>query len=288
MRVCVIIPVYNRAKRIVQALNSVRAQTHKDFVCYVVDDGSTDGSADVVEAWMDDVADWRFGLVRHAFNAGGVARNEEGMLWACGFSGEHESFDFWTRLGSDDYWLPHKLALDVVAFQMAPEVGVVWGPYRNLYNDVDEREMAELGLPQDARGALLSQGFACSWANIAVRVSTLRAVYDRHGQFCDSRIRNMEDWLVNTRLAYLTEFAWRGLWKDGELMVGAAGIVSQHDYGQDIHHDAVWRVAADGASQQGDVCEADAKITKECILADAAKFTPEPRRFQPIMTRRWP
>lgn len=47
MRFSIIIPLYNKAPYVAKALESVAAQTWRDFEVIVVDDGSTDGSADI-------------------------------------------------------------------------------------------------------------------------------------------------------------------------------------------------------------------------------------------------
>lgn len=77
-RVTVVVPVHDYADVVLDALDSVAHQTLEDLDLIVVDDAATDGSAEVVAAWLDDHAG-RFGravLVRHHTNAGvACARN---------------------------------------------------------------------------------------------------------------------------------------------------------------------------------------------------------------------
>ncbi|MCS3665220.1 glycosyltransferase family 2 protein [Salinibacter ruber] len=96
MKFSVIIPVYNRERLIEEALDSVFAQTFDDFEVIVVDDGSTDRTAEVVRAYSGSVQ------LIHQENAGpGVARNT-GIEAA---SGDYVAF-----LDSDDKWFPWTLS----------------------------------------------------------------------------------------------------------------------------------------------------------------------------------
>ena len=97
MKFSVIIPLYNKREFIVQAVESVLAQECAEFELLVVDDGSTDGSAELLEAL---VSDPRLRVIRqdNMAGAGGQARNT-GMSEAQG-----EWFAF---LDADDYWLPN-------------------------------------------------------------------------------------------------------------------------------------------------------------------------------------
>lgn len=92
-RVSVIVPLYNKAPYVGRALDSIAAQTFADFETIVVDDGSTDGGARVVE----DFKDARFRLVTQRNAGPGAARNR-GISEA---QGELLAF-----LDADDEWLP--------------------------------------------------------------------------------------------------------------------------------------------------------------------------------------
>jgi glycosyltransferase involved in cell wall biosynthesis len=103
-RASVVIPVFNRAGRVLPALQSVQSQTFRDFECIVVDDGSADGEA--LRRVVEGLGDERFRYVRRDNGGGGAARNS-GIDEA---KGEIVAF-----LDSDDRWLPEKLERDVEA-----------------------------------------------------------------------------------------------------------------------------------------------------------------------------
>ena len=112
MKFSVIIPLYNKAPYIASTIESVLAQTFTDFEVIVVDDGSTDGSAELVAA----ITDSRLRLIRRS-NAGvSVARN-------CAITmalGEWIAF-----LDGDDWHHPCHLATLLVAQKKHPEADTV-------------------------------------------------------------------------------------------------------------------------------------------------------------------
>lgn len=93
----VIVPVYNRAALVRRALTSCLAQDDADFEVVVVDDGSTDGSAEVVEG----IGDPRIRLIRHPANRGRCPARNTGMAAARG--------SWFVFLDSDDELLPGAL-----------------------------------------------------------------------------------------------------------------------------------------------------------------------------------
>jgi glycosyltransferase involved in cell wall biosynthesis len=102
--VSVIIPLYNKARYIARALDSVLGQTLQEMEVIVVDDGSTDGGRGLVEACRDP----RVRIIRQANSGPGVARNrgiEESK-------GEYVAF-----LDADDEWGPDFLRESVQTLQ---------------------------------------------------------------------------------------------------------------------------------------------------------------------------
>ena len=110
--VSVIIPTYNRERWVAGAVRSVLEQTYSPVEVIVVDDGSTDGTADALGGFGDQIR-----YVRQE-NAGVSAARNRGMAESRG--------EFVALLDSDDTWLPWKLRLQVRILREYREVGMVW------------------------------------------------------------------------------------------------------------------------------------------------------------------
>jgi glycosyltransferase involved in cell wall biosynthesis len=104
--VSVIVPAFNAAAYIRQALNSVLAQTYREIEVIVVDDGSSDSTANIVEEFV--TRDARFQLIRQN-NAGvGAARNT---------AIRNARGKYIAPLDADDVWLPEKLERQVACME---------------------------------------------------------------------------------------------------------------------------------------------------------------------------
>ena len=107
--VSVIMPAYNREAFLAEAIESVLAQTYRPIEIIVVDDGSTDQSADIARSYEE---------VRYIYqtNQGPAVARNRGLAIA---QGEFISF-----LDPDDLWLPNKLAVQVEHLIEHPDVGL--------------------------------------------------------------------------------------------------------------------------------------------------------------------
>jgi len=119
--VSVVIPVYNGERYLREAIDSVLQQTYPSIEVVAVNDGSTDGSAEVLASYGDRIQ------VVHQPNSGvGNARNAG--IRAC--SGEFIGF-----LDQDDWWLPDKTQKQVNALLADDKVGLVHAPVFYYDND---------------------------------------------------------------------------------------------------------------------------------------------------------
>ena len=103
-KVSVIIPTYNRGAFITNAINSVLAQSFKDYEVLVIDDGSTDNTPEVLQPYLDKIK------YIHQENSGVSAARNAGIRQA---QGEWIAF-----LDSDDEWFP-----DYLEWQMERAAG---------------------------------------------------------------------------------------------------------------------------------------------------------------------
>lgn len=106
--VSVIIPVYNGARYLRAALESVFAQTYRPFEVIVVDDGSVDDSGVIAQSFPD----LRY---IHQANQGVAAARNNGLDAARG--------EFFAFLDQDDLWTPEKLKLQIAYHLSNPEIG---------------------------------------------------------------------------------------------------------------------------------------------------------------------
>jgi glycosyltransferase involved in cell wall biosynthesis len=182
--VSVVIPTHNRSGLLSLTLRSVLRQLGVDLEVVVVDDGSTDGTASMVER----LADPRVRMVRHP-TPQGVSRSRN--------AGIAEAKGWWVAfLDDDDLWAPDKLARQLAAAGAARRV---WA-YAGSVNVDDGLRILEGGpppLPEQVPELLGRYNPVPAGAsNVIVRAEALARV----GGF-DPGLRRTEDWDLWIRLA---------------------------------------------------------------------------------------
>jgi hypothetical protein len=117
-RVSVVIPTYNRASYLIEAVESVLAQTYRDFEVIVIDDGSTDNTPEVASGFPPEVKYFR------QENQGQSASRNRGIKLA---QGEYTIF-----LDSDDVLLENTLQKSVTFLDEHPEAGFCGGQFYTI------------------------------------------------------------------------------------------------------------------------------------------------------------
>jgi glycosyltransferase involved in cell wall biosynthesis len=135
--ISVIMPAYNCEKYIIDAIESVLAQTYKNFEIIVIDDGSTDNTREVLRKYIEN------GTIRYTYqkNAGVSTARNTGIRQAEG--------DLIAFLDSDDLWLNHKLQVQSDLFKKYPAVDCLGGDLIGIdesyeYSDTEEMKIDKI------------------------------------------------------------------------------------------------------------------------------------------------
>ena len=176
-RVSVIIPTHNRREVLPRAVESVLAQTVSAVEVIVVDDGSTDGTADVVRS-LESTAGVK-GVYLGKSRGGNAARNA-GLNLAGG--------DLIAFLDDDDVWMPEKLELQLLVFDRVPNVSLVGAWF---LRDGNVQKLP----PEIPVRMLLGGNFVGSFSFCLFRRNDLEAVGG-----LDESLSNSQDWDLWLRL----------------------------------------------------------------------------------------
>src|SRR5690606_3082381 len=110
----IVIPAYNAGAYITRTLDSILSQSLEDFECLVIDDGSTDNTAELVNSYQDQ----RIRLFRQANSGGPAAPRNVGL--------ENARADYIFIFDSDDIMLPDKLKITVAALDAHLDVDMAF------------------------------------------------------------------------------------------------------------------------------------------------------------------
>jgi glycosyltransferase involved in cell wall biosynthesis len=182
--VSVIIPTYNRAATLGDAIESALRQTYPAREVIVVDDGSTDETASVLAAYGDAIR-----ILRTENRGCAAARNAGAALGR----GEYLVF-----LDSDDILPQDKLAVQVPVLETRPEVGFVYGP-TILFGPELAGEVVDEPVRPDPDGSVAAGIFLTTRIGF-VSVLLRRAAVEQAGGF-DETLRHNEDTDLLLRIA---------------------------------------------------------------------------------------
>jgi glycosyltransferase involved in cell wall biosynthesis len=182
--VSAVIPVYNGARFVAEAVRSVLEQTYEPIECIVVDDGSTDDTAEIVRGLGGGVR-----LVQTP--NGGVARARNRGV-------EHARGELLAFLDADDLWRPDKIERQVELLLERPEVGFVYTDLEEIDGAGRPRRYRRAPEPESAlRNTVLMEGDVM---NVTTSGLIRRTVFAAAGGF-DERLSTSADSDLGCRIA---------------------------------------------------------------------------------------
>ena len=189
--ISVILPTRNRARLLARAIRSVLAQTYRNLELIVVDDASTDNTAEIVASFPDA----RVRYLRLEENRRAAAARNFGLEAARG--------DLISYLDDDDFFLLDKLTKQVAMMTAAPaDVGVNICAHITL----TQAGARYLGGPQEFAKLDFARGFNWQFGLIATPGWLVRrGLLEQVGGF-DERMRCWDDWELGLRLAAVCRF----------------------------------------------------------------------------------
>lgn len=186
--VSVVMPVFNAETFVADSIASVLVQTYRRFELIIVDDGSTDRSAAIINGITDGRIQYH-----HQQNGGVSKARNRGVQQS---QGELIAF-----LDSDDLWVPEKLAKQVAYLQSHEDVGVVYCWLQVLYPGKPLVALAHRvsGNPRE----IISDGYGLFPSATMLR----REVFEKSGGFDEGFVGSeFEDIELSVRLSEITTF----------------------------------------------------------------------------------
>lgn len=189
--VSVIMPVYNSVEYVGEAIESILNQTLRDFELIIVDDGSTDGSPDILEHYRR--KDDRIHILRQE-NSGISASRNRGIECATG--------KYIALMDSDDVSLPERLARQVALMESRADVGLC-GVRCSFFGD--KGEYVGVCPPTDSKRLKCKMLFLISVSNTSLMIR--RDLMVKHGLCYNTDFPVTEDYELLTRLLPYCEVA---------------------------------------------------------------------------------
>ncbi len=199
--ISVVIPIYNKALYIEKAINSVLSQSYKDYELIIVNDGSTDGSLDVVEKIIENISTRIDIKVVNQENSGVSAARNRGVELA---KGEYIAF-----LDADDWWDEDYLQKMYQLIVDYPNATLYGSSYKIVKHK--KSKVPNIGLPTDFQSGIINY-FAAYAKTLVMPLSTSatiikKSIFEELGGF-NTNISLGEDFELWVRVALMYDVAY--------------------------------------------------------------------------------
>lgn len=189
--VSVIVPTYNRADYLIEAVESVCNQTYNNWELLIVDDGSTDNTVDVLVEYLKDdrIHYW------HQDNQGQSVARQKALDNA---TGEYVAF-----LDSDNLWFPERLQLGVTELSKDSDIAVAYGDVTTIDENGNETSRTNMRRYSGRIAAQLLRDNFVTMNTSLVR----RSAIDRVGGMRPT-VRRADDYDLWLRMSALFKFIY--------------------------------------------------------------------------------
>jgi len=167
--VSVIMPAYNAAEYIAEAIESILIQNYRNFELVVVDDGSTDNTRDIVASFKDDRIKY-------------IYKENAGVASARNLAIKKSKGTFLINLDTDDTMMPDFIAQHLQEFEKHPEADLIYCD--DCLIGEDDKPIRVIERPEYTyRELLIRDLFRCGFPLVPFRTCIRRSVFDKIGLF---------------------------------------------------------------------------------------------------------
>lgn len=191
MKVSVLMPVYNGAQYLQEAIDSILGQTYKDFEFVIIDDGSTDESTVIIA--NNAAKDNRIVSLRNENNLGICVALNKGLDISKG--------EYIVRMDCDDISEQNRLEVQVAFMDSHPEFGLVGSKIRIFGSGI--RQPYVFDFEDDWRMCMANMLFASCVAHPSVIIRT--EILRKYNLYYDDEFRGLEDFYLWWQLAKYTK-----------------------------------------------------------------------------------
>lgn len=184
--VSIIVPTFNRAQLVIEALKSLLNQTYKKFEIIVIDDYSTDNTAELISNINDD----RICYFCLSKNQGAPAARNIGLKKA---NGQLIAF-----LDSDDQWVSTKLEKQVAFFEREQHIGLVYTGIKFINNQYERTLVPKVR--GDISKSILKKNYVGPTSSVLIK----KELIDEVGGF-DITLTSCQDWDLFIRIGQICE-----------------------------------------------------------------------------------
>jgi glycosyltransferase involved in cell wall biosynthesis len=231
-RVSAIVPAYNAAHYLPTSIKSVMDQTYTDWELVIVDDGSTDGTRELVASYAAQLGD-KLRYV-HQPNKGLPAARNTGIRNASG--------ELMALLDADDIWLPARLERSVAAMDVDPAIGIVHGRFERVNVEGSPVGQTQPVFPLKYMSGMIADHLYTRRIHLACATVTFRkACIEKAGWF-DETMRATEDrdlWFRIARfykVAFVDEIIARYRVSAGSMSSDTARMLTWQTYFVEKHY----------------------------------------------------
>jgi len=188
-KISVVMSVYNDEKYLREAIESILNQTFTDFEFIVVDDGSSDGSADIIKSYKDP----RIRFFKH---------ENHGLVYSLNRGIREGSGEYIARMDADDISLPQRLEKQVGFLEKHTDIGIVGTWAIKITEEGEDIYIAQMPQSDLEARELLAKSSPFFHGSVMFR----RALFDSCGPYPEA-MKEWEDWILWHQFAAKTKLA---------------------------------------------------------------------------------